>query len=51
MNGKLEKIFKKFGGIVLRWMGERLTGTLSVTIHVSQGGITEWSIQTTGKEE
>ena len=51
MNDKLEKIFKQFTKIALRWLTGKLTGTLSLTININQGGITDWNIQTSGKGE
>ena len=51
MNDKLEKIFKQFAKIVLRWLTSGLTGTLSLTVNINQGGITDWKIQTEGKQE
>ena len=51
MNDKLEKILKQFAKIALRWLTDGLTGSLSLTININQGGITDWNIQTTGKGE
>jgi len=51
MNDKLEKIFKQFTKIALRWLTDGLTGSLSLTIDFSQGGINDWNIHTTGKRE
>jgi len=51
MNDKLEKILKQFTKIVLRWLTANLNGTLTLTININQGGITDWNIQTNGKWE
>ena len=41
----------KFQDIIARWQREKLTGKLNLEIHLNQGGVTDWNIQTKGKEE
>lgn len=49
MSGKLEEIIKKFVKVALLWVAKKQTGTLSLTFHLRDGGISDWHIQTTGK--
>lgn len=47
----LKKIIDKFLTKASNWECEKMTGTLSLELHFSQGGITDWKIKTEGKNE
>jgi len=43
----LAEIVRKFTSEAFRWMKDKMTGTISLTIHIGQGGLNDWNIQTT----
>lgn len=51
MKSSLKEIFDKFLTIFQRWQLEKMTGKLTIEVHLVQGGIADWSILTKGKDE
>jgi hypothetical protein len=48
---KHEDILEKFIGILSRWIKLKRSGTLTLTIHLNQGGVIDWDFQRNGKED
>ena len=46
---KFQEIVQKFSSVVLRWLTANYDGSVTLTVHLHRGGVSDWIIRTEGK--